>query len=119
MQASLNNYALCLEITRLQVWDGISDARIHFLPSDLARLPTTGAVPHAMASMTENLNLQRGLLRRLDQLSAVDLLDKVKVEAIEHNSDGGNAWPVVETSDGRSLRCRLLVCLTPRQFASH
>ncbi|KAF8605980.1 ubiquinone biosynthesis hydrox [Ceratobasidium sp. AG-I] len=93
----------------MQVWDGISDARIQFLPSDLARLPTTGAVPHAMASMTENLNLQRGLLKRLDQLSAVDLLDKIKVESIEHSSGVGNAWPVVKTSDGRSLRCRLLV----------
>ena len=64
-----------------------------------------------MASMTENLNLQRGLLKRLDQLSAVDLLDKIKVESIEHSASAGNAWPVVKTSDGRSLRCRLLVHL--------
>ncbi|KAG8718327.1 putative ubiquinone biosynthesis monooxygenase [Ceratobasidium sp. 394] len=93
----------------MQVWDGVSDARIHFLTSDLARLPTTGAAPTSMASMTENLNLQRGILRRLDELSSVELLDTAKVEDIGHGPDDGGIWPIVKTSNGRSLRCRLLI----------
>jgi ubiquinone biosynthesis monooxygenase Coq6 len=71
-----------------------------------------------MASMTENLNLQRGILKRLDDLPAVDLLDSVKVENIENGSGEGNNWPLVKTSDGRSLRCRLLVSLLPFPYSS-
>ncbi|QRV74186.1 ubiquinone biosynthesis monooxygenase COQ6 [Ceratobasidium sp. AG-Ba] len=96
-------------VEAMQVWDGVSDARIHFLPSDLTRLPTTGEVPSSMATMTENLNLQRGILKRLDELPAVELLDSVKVENIEHGPDEGSNWPIVKTSNGRSLRCRLLI----------
>ncbi|KAG8748355.1 putative ubiquinone biosynthesis monooxygenase [Ceratobasidium sp. 414] len=62
-----------------------------------------------MASMTENLNLQRGILKRLDELSSIELLDSAKVEDIDHGPDGGSTWPVVKTSNGRSLRCRLLI----------
>ncbi|KAG8691609.1 putative ubiquinone biosynthesis monooxygenase [Ceratobasidium sp. 423] len=93
----------------MQVWDGISDARIYFSPSDLARLPTTGAIPDSMAMMTENLNLQQGLLRRLESVSNVKLLDSTKVEDIQNGSGESNTWPVVNTSTGRSLRSRLLI----------
>ncbi|KAG9128245.1 putative ubiquinone biosynthesis monooxygenase [Ceratobasidium sp. 392] len=61
-----------------------------------------------MASMTENLNLQRGILKRLGELSSVELLDTVKVDSIEHGPGEGNNWPILKTSNGRSLRCRLL-----------
>ncbi|CAE6478863.1 unnamed protein product [Rhizoctonia solani] len=93
----------------MQVWDGISDARIYFSPSDLARLPTTGAIPDSMAMMTENLNLQRGLLKRLESVPNVKLLDTTKVEDIQNGSGDSNTWPVVNTSTGRSLRSRLLI----------
>ncbi|CAE7171597.1 unnamed protein product, partial [Rhizoctonia solani] len=93
----------------MQVWDGISDARIHFSPSDLARLPITGAIPDSMAMMTENLNLQRGLLKRLETVPSVKLLDGTKVEDIQNGSGNSNTWPVVNTSTGKSLRSRLLV----------
>ncbi|KAG8735491.1 putative ubiquinone biosynthesis monooxygenase, partial [Ceratobasidium sp. 428] len=96
-------------VEAMQVWDGISDARIHFLPSDLARLPDTGAPPSSMASMTENLNLQRGILKRLDELSSVELLDSIKVDTIEHGAGEEHSWPLVRTSNGRAFRCRLLV----------
>ncbi|CUA78090.1 ubiquinone biosynthesis monooxygenase Coq6 [Rhizoctonia solani] len=92
-----------------QVWDGISDARIHFSPSDLARLPTTGAIPDSMAIMTENLNLQRGLLKRLDSVPNVKLLDTTKVEDIQNDAGENNSWPIVHTSTGQSLRSRLLI----------
>ncbi|ELU43561.1 COQ6 monooxygenase [Rhizoctonia solani AG-1 IA] len=93
----------------MQVWDGISDARIHFSPSDLARLPTTGTIPESMAMMTENLNLQQGLLRKLESVPNVKLLDTTKVEGIQSGSEDYNSWPVVNTSTGKSLRSRLLI----------
>ena len=37
--------------------------------------------------MTENLNLQRGLLKRLLQIPEVQLLDKVRVTAIEKEGE--------------------------------
>ncbi|KAF8677629.1 Ubiquinone biosynthesis monooxygenase COQ6, mitochondrial [Rhizoctonia solani] len=93
----------------MQVWDGISDARIHFSPSDLARLPTTGTIPGSMAMMTENLNLQQGLLRKLESVPNVKLLDTTKVEGIQSGPGDYNSWPVVNTSTGKSLRSRLLI----------
>ena len=56
--------------------------------------------------MTENLNLQRALLRRLDELSGVSILDKVKVDSIQRDDTG---WPVLRLSSGREVRARLLV----------
>ncbi len=56
--------------------------------------------------MTENLNLQRALLRRLDELSGVSILDKVKVDSIQRD---GTGWPVLRLSSGREVRARLLV----------
>lgn len=61
-----------------------------------------------MARLTENLNLQRGLLRRLDEMpKQVELMDKVRVEKI-HREDAGS-WLVVQLSNGTSIRARLLV----------
>ena len=87
----------------IQVWDGISDSRIHFSNSDIR------SSTYEMARLTENLNLQRALLRRLDQIPGrVQLMDQVKVESISR----GEGWPVVNVSDGPSLRTRLLVRLS-------
>jgi 2-polyprenyl-6-methoxyphenol hydroxylase-like FAD-dependent oxidoreductase len=71
-----------------------------------------------MATLVENLHLQRALLKtiREQQTSAtggVELLDGVKVLGI---SPGEGGWPVVkvEGKDGappRHLRARLLVCV--------
>lgn len=66
-----------------------------------------------MSQMTENLNLQRALLRNLDSSgSPVDITDNVKVASIQKDSERGG-WPVVHTSNGRTLRTRLLVSLHP------
>ena len=63
-----------------------------------------------MARLTENLNLQRALLRHLASLPEVQLLDKVKVQSIQQEErEGGGGWPLVHLSDGRILRTRLLV----------
>lgn len=86
------------------MWDGISDARITFSAADLP-LQTS-----EMARMTENLNLQRGLLKHLSQIPEVQLLDNVRVTVIE-KEDGANGWPSVRLSDGQTFRTRLLVSL--------
>ncbi|KAF7317987.1 Ubiquinone biosynthesis monooxygenase COQ6, mitochondrial [Mycena kentingensis (nom. inval.)] len=90
-------------IENMQVWDGVSDARIQF-PASLLGL---GAPGQGMARMTENLNLQRGLLRHLGTVPEVHLLDKTKVQSIARGENAG--WPLVQLDNGRVLRSRLLV----------
>ncbi|EKM50193.1 uncharacterized protein PHACADRAFT_178811 [Phanerochaete carnosa HHB-10118-sp] len=91
-------------VEEMQVWDGISDARITFAASELS----TSTV-NELSRLTENLNLQRGLLRHLSQYPEVQLFDKVKVQSIVCEAREENAWPVVHLSDGRAIRARLLV----------
>ena len=64
-----------------------------------------------MSRMTENLNLQRGLLKRLSQIPEVQLLDNVRVTTVERE-DKGNCWPLVHLSNGQTVRTRLLVSLS-------
>ncbi|KAG9019215.1 putative ubiquinone biosynthesis monooxygenase [Tulasnella sp. 427] len=92
----------------MQVWDGLSDARIEFSASELRSLSGSGRIPQ-IAHMTENLNLQRGLLSRLNDFSSVKLLDNVKVDGIQADSADKGGWPTLKLSDGRTLRARLLV----------
>lgn len=89
----------------MEVWDGISDARINFNTAEL-RLASAN---EGMSRLTENLNLQRGLLRSLDSSSCVDLIHGTKVTSISRESEGHGAWPVVSLDNGRRLRARLLV----------
>ncbi|KIJ65128.1 hypothetical protein HYDPIDRAFT_89241 [Hydnomerulius pinastri MD-312] len=98
-------------VREMQVWDGISDARITF---DAAEIPSSGGTTTAesseMARLTENLNLQRALLRHLANIEDIQLLQKVKVESIQReHKEGGNGWPLVHLSDGTTIRARLLV----------
>lgn len=90
------------------MWDGLSDARITFSMQDdlAASLPAAQA---QMATLTENLNLQRALLQHLHSTSTVELMDKVKVQSIVQDEQEGGGWPLVHLSDGRILRARLLV----------
>jgi ubiquinone biosynthesis monooxygenase Coq6 len=89
-------------ITSPQVWDGVSDARITFSVADLP------LQAQEMSRMTENLNLQRGLLKHLSQIPEVQLLDNVRVTTIERE-DGSNGWSLVCLSNGQTFRTRLLV----------
>lgn len=92
-----------------QVWDGVSDARITFSMQDDHSSILSAEAETQLATLTENLNLQRGLLRYLDNNGTVELADKVKVQSIVREEREGGGWPLVHLSDGRVLRARLLV----------
>jgi ubiquinone biosynthesis monooxygenase Coq6 len=97
-------------INHMQVWDGLSDARIQFDSPDR---------DSPMATLTENLNLQRACLKRIEQLQQLDrnveLIDQMKVEQITTHGDGdGDGWPLIhlKNRDGtikRILKARLLI----------
>ena len=91
-----------------QVWNGISDARIDFNATALGINRGDGL--SQMARLTETLNLQRALLRHLVEQPNVTLLDNTKVENIFKDDVPGGGWPMVQLSDGTTLRARLLVC---------
>jgi ubiquinone biosynthesis monooxygenase Coq6 len=86
----------------VQVWDGISDSRIVFSAS------STSSSQKEMARLIEIFNLQRALLRRLEKLPEVTIVDKTKVASIDREDHEGNPWPIVSLADGRQLRARLL-----------
>ncbi|KZT37735.1 ubiquinone biosynthesis hydrox [Sistotremastrum suecicum HHB10207 ss-3] len=92
-------------IQEMEVWDGVSDARISFRASELlGREHSTN-----MSTMMENLNLQRSLLKTLQSNSSIILLDKTKVDSIAKPNDDANSWPLITLDNGRVLRARLLV----------
>jgi ubiquinone biosynthesis monooxygenase Coq6 len=62
-----------------------------------------------MARLTENFNLQRGLLRRLKDIPEVRLLQRTKVKSIVQDAGEHGQWPLVYLDDARVLRARLLV----------
>ena len=90
----------------MQVWDGITGARIEFDWPVEKRGQT-------IAYMTENLNLTSGLLKRIDELGGVEVLDGEKVQDIglagETEELNLSGWPLVSLSGGRKLAARLLV----------
>jgi ubiquinone biosynthesis monooxygenase Coq6 len=90
----------------MQVWDGITGARIEFdWPAEQKG--------NTIAYMNENLNLTSALLKRIEELGAVEVLDGQKVEDIvlgeEREDVDLSLWPVVSLSGGRRLAARLLV----------
>lgn len=91
----------------MQVWDGVTDARIEF---DWAAGAPRGST---IAYMTENLNITSGLLRRMDELGGTTVFDSAKVENITLGEDGEDLdlsqWPVVHLEGGKQLVARLLV----------
>ncbi|PKS06464.1 hypothetical protein jhhlp_007212 [Lomentospora prolificans] len=95
------------EYQEMQVWDGVTDARIEF---DVSSASKTGSV---IAYMIENLNLTSGLLRRMKELGGVSVFDSAKVEGITFGEETGSMdlreWPVVQLSSGKKLYARLLV----------
>lgn len=107
----------------MQVWDGVSDSRIHFDPEETAGngiidtiFPKPKAPPAAytVATMTENQNLTSALLTRLSSVAAIDTLDKTKVEDISLGEDTATmdmtSWPIVSLAGSpRKLAARLLV----------
>lgn len=94
----------------MQVWDGVSDARIEF---DWAPGSAGSSAGGTIAYMAENLNLTSGLLRRLDDLGGVTVFDGARVDKIVLGSESEGLdlteWPVVHLSGGKELHARLLV----------
>ncbi|KAG9248883.1 hypothetical protein BJ878DRAFT_486422 [Calycina marina] len=90
----------------MQVWDGVSGARIEFLWPQ-------GEKGKTIAYMNENSNLTSGLLRRLDELGGVNVFEGEKVGDIAMGEDGKGldlrGWPVISLKGGRKLAARLLV----------
>ncbi len=89
----------------MQVWDGISDARIKFKNEN-----------GPLAWILENYNIQHAILKTLDKdKSNVDFLDNTKVREINFDKENKGEqfdlsdWPCVELSNGRKLKARLLV----------
>lgn len=99
----------------MQVWDGVSDARIDF---NAASLNTEN---NAIAYIVENVHIQNALLKRLDACRSegahVDILPKARVQAITMDEESPSPqegldlsdWPTVHLDNGRSLKARLLV----------
>lgn len=99
----------------MQVWDGVSDARISF-DWDSARpllSPRKPTQPTTIAYMIENVNTTTALLSRLSELGGVDIFSATKVESIELGTDTEqldlSSWPIVTLSNGKTLAARLLV----------
>ncbi|KAL5621488.1 hypothetical protein BROUX41_006388 [Berkeleyomyces rouxiae] len=97
------------EYQEMQVWDGVSDARIEFDWEG----NTSHTGDQTIAFMTENLNLTQGLLSRIDQLGQVSIFDGAKVVGINYGEKTDDydlsQWPVVNLSSGQKLWARLLV----------
>ena len=101
--------------TEMEVWDGISDARISFdHASTKSTNPARRTPPKKIvAYMTENLNLTSALLSRLSELGSTSIFDKTKVENISYGPETPGldlrTWPIIELSNGQRIACRLLV----------
>jgi ubiquinone biosynthesis monooxygenase Coq6 len=96
----------------MRVWDGVTDAQIHF---DATTLPDTVTDDYTIATMIENTHLQHALLKRLEQCrqegAQVDILQKARVAAIQQGDKDGLDWPKVQLENGTILNARLLVGL--------
>ncbi|KAK4047356.1 putative ubiquinone biosynthesis monooxygenase [Microbotryomycetes sp. JL221] len=113
-------------IEEMQVWDGLSDARITFSSPTVTADPFASSnsfsrhdsvVIKPMATLVENINLQRACLTMLNQEQHkhnVELISDTRVLSIEPDDNG---WPIVELgkpgntdpSQSRFLRARLLI----------
>ncbi|TEA21206.1 Ubiquinone biosynthesis monooxygenase COQ6 [Colletotrichum sidae] len=95
------------QYNEMQVWDGVSGARIEF------DIPAGPMVGKTIAYMCENLNLTSGLLSRLEELGGVSVFDNTRVENIGFGEETEDLdltqWPVVQLSGGQKLYARLLV----------
>lgn len=99
----------------MQVWDGVSDARISF-DWDSARsllTPRKPSQPTTIAYMIENVNITSALLTRLEELGGVDIFSSTKLDSIELGTDTEqldlSSWPILRLSNGKTLAARLLV----------
>ncbi|KAF2682754.1 ubiquinone biosynthesis hydrox [Lentithecium fluviatile CBS 122367] len=99
----------------MQVWDGVTDARISF-DWDTARplfTPRKPSQPTTIAYMIENVNTTTALLTRLEELGGIDIFSSTKVDSINLGQDTEqldlSSWPILSLSNGKTLAARLLV----------
>lgn len=96
-------------LERMEVWDGLSDARISFDAADgcdpIELMKETNIVPQ-MARFVENVHLQRAMLENLKSKPNVDLIGSTRVERIDPDE---NNRPVISMNDGKVLRAQLLI----------
>ncbi|KAJ4372521.1 putative ubiquinone biosynthesis monooxygenase [Neocucurbitaria cava] len=99
----------------MQVWDGITGARISF-DWDTAKpllSPRNPSRPTTIAYMIENVNTTSMLLSRLEELGGVDFYTSTKVDSIDLGTDTDkvdfSSWPILTLSSGKTLAARLLV----------
>ncbi|KAI2636124.1 hypothetical protein GGS21DRAFT_514656 [Xylaria nigripes] len=92
----------------MQVWDGLSGARIAFDWS--SGPPSKGKT---IAYMVENFNLVSGLVNRVEELGGITVFDSARVENImlgeETEEFDFREWPIVQLAGGKQLVARLLV----------
>ncbi|KAH9998908.1 ubiquinone biosynthesis hydrox [Xylariaceae sp. FL0662B] len=90
----------------MQVWDGLTDARIE-LDYDA---PAPGK---NIAYIAENVNLTSALMGRLQELGGVAMFDNARVEHIGLGNETEDLdlrqWPIVHLAGGTQLAARLLV----------
>ena len=91
----------------MQVWDASSSSKITF------EAPSRN---EAIATMTENANLTKGLLSHLESLPDISISDDTRVESIihpetppaEHSMDL-SSYPHLQLSSGDTMAARLLI----------
>ncbi|TQS39219.1 hypothetical protein Golomagni_00256 [Golovinomyces magnicellulatus] len=90
----------------MQVWDGISGARIEFNWQAHEKGKT-------IAYMTENQNLSSALMKRIEELGGVKIFDSQRLVDICYGEETEHLdlreWPVLQLSSGSRLAARLLV----------
>ncbi|KMU89511.1 ubiquinone biosynthesis monooxygenase COQ6 [Coccidioides immitis H538.4] len=86
----------------MEVWDGVTGSRISF---DWSSNLLPGGASQTIATMTENANLVRGLLSRIESLGGegLSIFSSTTVASIENGVDHADgpdlsAWPVLSLS---------------------
>jgi len=98
----------------MQVWDGLTDARISFDWAQAAASSFSSPIGSpTIAAMIENQNLTTALLAHLTSIGGVTMFSPTRVESIGLGTDSDSvdfsSWPVLTLSDGKTLAARLLV----------
>lgn len=85
----------------MTAWDGVSGSKVQFNTNQLVG-------GQDIAYMTENFNLQNGLLKQLANKPNLTIIDKTKVEGVERSPETFQK-PVVRLSNGSSISTDLLI----------
>lgn len=86
----------------MTAWDGVSGSKVQFNTTQLM------GEGRDIAYMTENFNLQNGLLKQLANKPNLTILDKTKVEGVERTPESHNK-PLVKLSNGSTISTDLLI----------